>query len=342
MSGEPLVSVVVANYNYGLYLGTCLDGVLRQTYPRLEIIVVDDGSTDDSLRVLDGYRDRVRVLSQPNQGQAAALSAGIVASSGEILCLLDADDVWAPTKVARVVAVLATDERLGWLRHKLVVANAALEPMGVTVPLFRGSRRTPRDARYYLEGAVTAPTSALVLRRWFAEQAVPIPREIAGEGTGSAVQLVRDADAYLVARAGAARVPGYSLDEILGSYRRHARQHFAVTFEPVSLLERQIEVARGVAAAGWGGGATGRLPSSVYKHRLILQTLEGEPRFGRARLGSAAGGLRQLVRLLPNLPRLFARQATALVLALVAPGLWLRRLGQAQGFVTARTPDSGG
>jgi hypothetical protein len=341
MSGKLLVSVVVANYNYGLYLGMCLDSVLEQTYPRLEIVVVDDGSTDDSLRVLDGYRDRVRVLRQPNQGQAAALSTGVAASSGEILCLLDADDVWAPTKVARVAAVLEADERLGWLRHKLAVVNAGLEPLGVHVPLFRGSGRTPRDARYYLEGVVTAPTSALVLRRWFAEQAVPIPREIAGGGGGGAVQLVRDADAYLVARAGAALVPGYSLDEILGSYRRHARQHFAVTFEPVSLLQRQIEVARGVAAAGWGAGLAGRLPSSVYKHRLILQALEGEPRFGRARLGSAAAGLRQLVRLLPSLPRLFARQVTALLLALVAPDRWLRRLGHAQGFVTERSPDGG-
>ena len=99
MTSSPLVSVVIVNYNYGRYLGDCIDSVLAQTYPSVEIIVVDDGSTDESLMVLKAYHDRVRIVHQQNHGVSHARNAGIWTSEGQWVAFLDSDDLWMPEKL---------------------------------------------------------------------------------------------------------------------------------------------------------------------------------------------------------------------------------------------------
>lgn len=98
------VSVIIPNYNYGRFLADALDSVLAQTHPPHEIIVVDDGSTDDSLIVAGRYGVRVQVLQQKNQGVGAARNAGVAAATGELVAFLDADDYWSPDKLALQVA----------------------------------------------------------------------------------------------------------------------------------------------------------------------------------------------------------------------------------------------
>ena len=95
----PLVSVVIPNYNYGRYLKQAIDSVLAQSYPEVEIIVVDDGSTDDSDEVLKSYGERVRWFRQSNQGVSAARNLGIKESRGEFIGFMDADDLWLPKKL---------------------------------------------------------------------------------------------------------------------------------------------------------------------------------------------------------------------------------------------------
>jgi glycosyltransferase involved in cell wall biosynthesis len=102
-----LVSVVIPNYNCSGFLPAALDSVFAQTYPDIEVLVVDDGSTDDSLCVLDRYAGRIRVLRQPNQGVSAARNHGIRESRGELVAFLDADDLWHPEKLAKQVPLFA-------------------------------------------------------------------------------------------------------------------------------------------------------------------------------------------------------------------------------------------
>jgi glycosyltransferase involved in cell wall biosynthesis len=100
------VSVVVPSFNSARFVARTLEGALAQTYPRLELVVIDDGSTDDTERVLRPYLDRIVHVRQENQGLAAARNAGMARTSGELVAWLDADDLWIPEKIALQVAVL--------------------------------------------------------------------------------------------------------------------------------------------------------------------------------------------------------------------------------------------
>ena len=103
----PKVSVIMPNYNYGRFLGEALQSVLGQTFADFEIIVVDDGSTDNTKEVVGSFADtRVKYIYQENRGVSAAYNRGILASSGEYIAFLDADDVWLPQKLELQVKVL--------------------------------------------------------------------------------------------------------------------------------------------------------------------------------------------------------------------------------------------
>lgn len=110
---QPLVSVIIPNYNYAAYLREAVDSALNQTYPSVEILVVDDGSQDDSLERLKPYGSRVKVIRQKNQGVSAARNNGAEESQGEYLAFLDADDVWLPVKLERQIGCFLADGELG-------------------------------------------------------------------------------------------------------------------------------------------------------------------------------------------------------------------------------------
>src|SRR5262245_30132400 len=95
----PLVSVVIPAYNCARFIGEALDSVFAQDYPELEVVVVDDGSTDDTCAVVEGYGDRVKLIRQRNAGAAVARNEGMRRASGEYVAFLDSDDLWLPGKL---------------------------------------------------------------------------------------------------------------------------------------------------------------------------------------------------------------------------------------------------
>ena len=96
---RPLVSVIIPTYNRAKMIRMTIDNVLEQTYRNFELIIVDDGSTDDTQSVLRGYGDRIRVVTQANAGPAVARNRGVEAAHGEIIAFQDSDDLWKPTKL---------------------------------------------------------------------------------------------------------------------------------------------------------------------------------------------------------------------------------------------------
>ncbi len=106
MKNWPLVSVIVPAYNCAGYVGACLDSILAQDYPQLEILVVDDGSTDGTAACVQSYGEPVRYLHQPNSGSAVARNLGIDSASGELIAFCDSDDLWAPGRLKQQVGFL--------------------------------------------------------------------------------------------------------------------------------------------------------------------------------------------------------------------------------------------
>ncbi len=99
MSAEPLVSVIVPTFNGAKHIGATIDSILAQTYRNLEVLVIDDGSTDDTPEVVRRYGSPVHYVQQSNAGTAAARNTGVRQSRGEIIALLDHDDLWLPRKL---------------------------------------------------------------------------------------------------------------------------------------------------------------------------------------------------------------------------------------------------
>ena len=106
----PLVSVIIPTYNSGSYLKDAVESVLGQDYPNLEVIVIDDGSTDESLTLLAPYLNQVLIISSQNFGAASARNFGIMESSGEYLAFLDSDDKWVPNKISVQVKQMLEEE----------------------------------------------------------------------------------------------------------------------------------------------------------------------------------------------------------------------------------------
>lgn len=110
---SPLVSVVIPTYNRARYIGETVESVLAQTYDNIEIIVVDDGSTDDTRRVLKPYQEHIIYIYQENQGPSVARNTGIMKSTGPYIAFLDSDDLWMPEKLEIQVAYLNEHPEVG-------------------------------------------------------------------------------------------------------------------------------------------------------------------------------------------------------------------------------------
>ena len=215
---NPLVSIIINNYNYGRFLRHAIESAIRQDYEPTEILVVDDGSTDDSREIIGGFLGSVIPIFKENGGQASALNAGIAASKGEIICFLDADDCFYSGKV-RSVAKTYLNEGLYlkplMIHHRLMITNSIGD--SANGALIGRLHKSPLNLYEYAKRYKSilyeaGPTSGLSVNRMLADRLFPIPEK----------GIISSADDFVV--KGSSLIGElYSLEDILGNYRAHGQ-----------------------------------------------------------------------------------------------------------------------
>ena len=180
MNDSPLVSILINNYNYAGFVPQAIDSALSQTYDRVEVVVVDDGSKDHSRDVIATYGDRVVSVFKPNGGQGSAFNAGFSASRGEIICFLDADDYCFPEKADQVVQQFQKHPDAGWFFHRLKRVDATGQPLN---PESDNSEVNGFDFRsQILKGQAVRTqfpaTSGLCFKREALLQTLPMPEQL--------------------------------------------------------------------------------------------------------------------------------------------------------------------
>ena len=241
-----LVSIVIDNFDYARFLPMAIDSALAQTYEQVEVVVVDDGSTDGSWEVITGYGSRVVGVRKDNGGQASALNAGFAASTGDVVIFLDSDDVLYPTAAADVVAALGP--RTAKVHGVLDEVDASGQPLG---------RTNPSEAATLAEGDVlpsllrqgryVCPVmSGNAYPRWVLQRIMPMPE----------ASFASTADGYLVALA-ALHGPVAVTTRPLGLYRRHGGNAWGAKPSGASLskhtrreMARYDELRKAAAALG--------------------------------------------------------------------------------------------
>lgn len=161
----PAVSVIIPTYNRARMVARAVDSVLNQEFRDFELIVVDDGSTDDSARILDGYGERLTLLRQPNSGVSAARNRGVRKASGELIAFLDSDDLWLPGKLSRQVAFFR--------EHPEALINQTEE-----IWIRNGRRANPKKRHRKISGDIFVPSLELCL---VSPSAVMLRKEIFDE-----------------------------------------------------------------------------------------------------------------------------------------------------------------
>lgn len=147
------VSVIIPNYNYARYIGQAIESVLKQSYQNLELIVVNNGSSDNSLEVLRVYENDIHLIDQLNMGQSGARNSGLLRATGDFISFLDADDFWEPTKLEKQVNLLKNATQLVYCGIG-PFKDPSSESLPVVLPTYRG------DCRHYF---IDKPGVSIVL-----------------------------------------------------------------------------------------------------------------------------------------------------------------------------------
>lgn len=233
MSDQALVSVILCNYNYRRFVGEAIDSVLRQTYENLELIVVDDASTDGSREVVESYSD-VRmsiVFHQSNRGQAAALNTGFARSKGSFVAFLDADDAWMPQRLAAAVSAFSGAD-LSLVQHNLEVIDSDSHLLHRIHPGIQPGVRDVLQA-YVTENRTGffSATTGITSRRSVLQHIFPLPEDwrICAD-----VPLTRPIPIFGLVR---------TLEQPLGYYRIHGANAWMNSAGQASWIENEEDYA---------------------------------------------------------------------------------------------------
>ncbi|MEM7712001.1 MAG: glycosyltransferase [Cyanobacteria bacterium P01_A01_bin.68] len=174
----PLVSIIIGNYNYENFIAKAIDSALNQTYENVEVIVVDDGSEDNSREVISKYENKIIPIYKENGGQPSNYNAGFLASKGEIICFLDSDDWFVEEKIETLVQYFQTSEEIGWCFHSVKLVDKDNN----TLPKVSKTQNYATEECDYREllksGKIPPcipPSSALCFRRSILEKILPMP-----------------------------------------------------------------------------------------------------------------------------------------------------------------------
>jgi glycosyltransferase involved in cell wall biosynthesis len=182
MTDLPMVSALMAAYNYEEFVGRAIESALQQDYPpdRLEVVVIDDGSTDSTAEIVKGlsarHPGRVRLIQQPNSGYVAATNRALGEAHGEMLALLDADDMWLPGKTRRQVEMLLQRPELGMAFSDMKVVDSDEQMVHPSLTWRIGDLPDRAFARVLHENVATQ--SSIMIRASMRERVHPIPPEI--------------------------------------------------------------------------------------------------------------------------------------------------------------------
>jgi glycosyltransferase involved in cell wall biosynthesis len=157
------VSVIISSYNYDRFIGETIESVLAQTRPADEVIVVDDGSTDNSTNVIRSFGPPVTLITQKNQGVCKARNVGAGIAKGEILVFLDSDDLWRPEKLARQVDAFAADPEVGLVSCGL----RYFDETGNTIIVYDKGKSgwCAKDIILFREPVLSTTASAIAVRK---------------------------------------------------------------------------------------------------------------------------------------------------------------------------------
>jgi glycosyltransferase involved in cell wall biosynthesis len=225
------LSVVITNYNYESYLATAIQSALDLRWDDLEVIVVDDGSTDGSRAVLQEFGDRVRVLLTENAGQRVAANRGFATSTGDVVLFLDSDDVLPPELPARLAE--AWSPAVSKAQFQMQRIDESGRAIGAPFPQYRPVP-TSDDIRRWMTRTSAYPTppgSGNAYARWFLDQIFPLPPEV-GDASDSACLAAAPLLGEVVS------VPG-----VYVGYRRHGGNDSDL-IKDVSRFPREVARAR--------------------------------------------------------------------------------------------------
>lgn len=253
------VSIVIPAYNRRDTIAAAVESALGQTHPDKEVIVVDDGSTDGTVKALESYGDRIRVVCQANAGPSAARNRGVMESSGEIVAFLDSDDEWMPEKIARQVSVM---ER-GGPSMCCCVCNAVVKGVdgNTTGETFTFAGIRPA----FDEGVWTNPQEVLATRFLLFNQVVAVRRDAFDRVGGFNEDLRLLEDYELSLRLSSAGDWGVIREPLVVKYNDTRGIGVECMTDREKHARVRIDVIRGLLAAknGLGPGARAHLAREI-------------------------------------------------------------------------------
>ncbi|CAM4165164.1 glycosyltransferase family 2 protein [Vibrio agarivorans] len=225
------ISIIITSYNYEKFIRNSIDSVLAQDYPHVELIVVDDCSSDSSREIISSYADQLTSCFQEvNQGHGAAFNRGFAASSGDLVMFLDADDFLLPNALSTAIDAFQMDTSLCQYRMALVDEQGHRFDVFPKLEVEFDTQQRAENKLLHSGYYQTTVTSGLIYSRQYLTQVLPMPSEDFRQG----------GDGYLVSLA-PLYGPVTSSEIELSGYRQHGANHSSFTNQLVKRAQWRIE-----------------------------------------------------------------------------------------------------